>query len=369
MASRVPSRLAILALGLLKSSKRRPYIASHSYRRILVAHHLLLGDTLLLTPMLAKLRNRYPEAEIWMTVAPPFSSLYDQRPYGVKVLPFSPTDLNSLRSWLNVGGFDVAFVPGDPRYAWLARALGAECIVALAQARKSWKTWQVDHHVKWPETPTTVSDIFCSLIDGPPAPPFVTAQWPLPLLDIPHLPTPYCVLHVSARNPLRRWPPSRWNQLASQLRQRRYHVIWSCAPGEASLFDSINIDSSDTCISGTLDLPRLRQLIGAANLLITVETGIAHLCRTTGTPSVVIFGQGNPQLHGNESFWSKESSMHPMYADISCRNQHHLFGQILPWVHRCDRQRDECPSKGECIAMISVDSVLASVDSLAYPNK
>jgi predicted small integral membrane protein len=34
-------------------------------RRVLVAHNLLLGDTLMLTPLVAKIRARFPAAAIF----------------------------------------------------------------------------------------------------------------------------------------------------------------------------------------------------------------------------------------------------------------------------------------------------------------
>jgi 3-deoxy-D-manno-octulosonic-acid transferase len=70
MSARTPSRILVVLLALWQSlklaGKHRP--DSHP-ERILVAHHLLLGDTLTLTPLLAKLRQMYPRAEIVMTVA------------------------------------------------------------------------------------------------------------------------------------------------------------------------------------------------------------------------------------------------------------------------------------------------------------
>ena len=61
-------------------------------RRILVAHHLLLGDTLMLTPLLAKLRERHPGADIAMTVPRAVAPLYAGRPYGVRALAWDPRE-------------------------------------------------------------------------------------------------------------------------------------------------------------------------------------------------------------------------------------------------------------------------------------
>src|SRR5688572_30960030 len=94
-------------------------------RRILVAHNLLLGDTLMLTPLLAKLRERHPQAETTLLAAPSAVPLYEQRPYGARALPFRPADSATTEALLLEAPFDMAFVVGDNRYSWLAAAMGA----------------------------------------------------------------------------------------------------------------------------------------------------------------------------------------------------------------------------------------------------
>ena len=62
----------------------------------MLPHHLLFGDTLMLTALLAKLRDRYPDAEIVMTVDRPFAPLYAGRPYGVRAHAFDARDLSTF---------------------------------------------------------------------------------------------------------------------------------------------------------------------------------------------------------------------------------------------------------------------------------
>lgn len=364
MSGRLAGRVLVVLLALLRRYRRRSFDSLRDYRRILVAHHLLLGDTMLLTPLLAKLRQRYPGAEIWMTVSPPFVSLYEGRPYGVRVLPYHPREVATLLPWLRLGGFDLALVPGDNRYSWLARALGARCILALTSERNDWKSWQVDRPVAWPTTPCSVAELLAGMVEGPEPPAFSPEQWPAgrPNPDLPQ--GPYCVLHVSARNRLRRWPAHNWHQLGETLRQRGCQIVWSAAPGETALLDTIEPHEADIRFPGTLGLKELRQLIGGAKVLVTVETGIAHLCRITGTPSVVIFGQGNPALHGVEPFWRDSSPMEPVFnADVPCRDQSHVFGRQLPWVRRCDRGSRECASP-ICIDSLRSDDVEKALERL-----
>lgn len=369
MRGRLPGRLLTIALAMLRSTARKPFDPTREYRRVLIAHHLLLGDTILLTPLLAKLRKRYPGAEIWMTVAPAFAPLYETGPYGVRVLPYDPRQVETLLAALEVAGFDLAIVPGDNRYAWLARALGARTIVALEGDGARWKDWQVDRHVPWPGSPATLADIFAGLVDGADAPPFSVEQWPCPSSDMALPPSPYCVFHVSARNPLRRWAAGNWRSVADDLRRKGFVIVWSAAPGEGALIDEIAPDASDRRFAGNLDLAGLRHLISGAHLLVTVETGVAHLSRITGTPSVVIYGQGTPILHGNESFWREASPMQPVFVpDVPCRDQSHLFGRGLTWVRRCDRGPQSC-SRAVCMEAASPDDVCQAAKTMLQAER
>src|SRR5512139_2339761 len=99
MATRALTRPVVLALALARmavgalTGRRR---APASPRRVLVAHHLLLGDTLMLTPLLAKLRHNLGDAEVVMTVPKAIHPLYRRRPYGVVPLPYDPHDAHTL---------------------------------------------------------------------------------------------------------------------------------------------------------------------------------------------------------------------------------------------------------------------------------
>lgn len=364
MSGRIKGRLLVLLLGLLKGFRRQRFDPHRQYRRILIAHHLLLGDTILLTPLLAKLRQRYPEADIKMTVSTAFASLYSNCPYGVSVYPYHPRDFSSLLGLLRLGEFDLAIVPGDIRYTWLARALGGRCIVAFPEDKTSWKSWQIDHKINWALEPCTLADMFSALVDGQEPPPFSIDQWPILSTQLVLPKKPFCVMHFSARNPLRRWPASNWNEVAKTLREKGIGIVWSGGPGDNDLLAQFQIAPEDTIYVGTLNLPQLREVISEANLLITVETGIAHLCRTTGTPSVVIYGQGTPVLHGNESFWRDASPMLPAFVEeISCRDQTHVFGRRLPWVRRCDRSKKACEHP-ICIERLAPDVILKMATSL-----
>ena len=107
--SRFGGRARTVARAL--ALRRRERIAPRDPQRILVAHHLLLGDTLMLTPLLKKLRALHPGADIAMTVPRASAPLYAGAPYGVRALPFDPR--HSASALFAEAPFDIACNPGD----------------------------------------------------------------------------------------------------------------------------------------------------------------------------------------------------------------------------------------------------------------
>ncbi|QKO11881.1 hypothetical protein HAT91_00178 [Dickeya solani] len=67
--SKFSARLRIFPRGLLQLLKKPWRRAPTAVKRILVAHNLLLGDTVMLTPLLAKLRRNYPRRKSYCCVS------------------------------------------------------------------------------------------------------------------------------------------------------------------------------------------------------------------------------------------------------------------------------------------------------------
>lgn len=365
MSSRAFSRLATVALALrhsIATLKRRT--APAAPRRILIAHHLLLGDTLMLTPLLAKLRERYPSADIVMATPKPSVPLYSKRPYGVRAIAFDPRDPATLAAIRAEGGFDLAIVPGDNRFAWLARAAGANWIIAFAGDRPASKNWGVDELVPYPATPAAWGDMVAGLIAGPPPRPYRTKDWPAPGCTAFELPSaPYCVLHVGASSPLRLWPAANWRILAEALDKRGLSIVWSGGRGEDKLVAEIDPDGRYPSYASKLDLPQLWRLLAGANLLVCPDTGVAHLGRVTGAPTVALVGPGSALVFGAGNFWRDAPYRAITVADFPCRDQNILFHRVIPWLKRCRRGPSECAVPA-CMTAITVDAVLDAAASL-----
>jgi ADP-heptose:LPS heptosyltransferase len=329
----VSARLAIFARALRLRSASGARQKPAQPQRILIAHQLLLGDTLMLTPLLAKLRERYPAADIAMALPAACASLYQSSPYGVRALPFSLRDARSIDALFRETPFDLAIIPGDNRYTWLAQALDARWIAAFAGDTPAYKNWLADELIPFPDAPGAWGDLAAQLVGGAAPAPYARAQWPSPLCASFALPQqPYCVLHAGASSPRKLWPASYWRQIAATLAARGYRVAWSAGRGEEHLVAECDGGRGFASYAGKLDLAQLWRLIENAALLVAPDTGVAHLGKVTGTPTVALFGPGPTRLYGAGEFWKAIPFYPVVLDDLPARNQTTLFRRAPPWL-------------------------------------
>ena len=367
--SRAPMRFAgvALAIGRWGFRRRRP----DAPRRILVLHHLLLGDTLMVTALLAKLRERYPAAEIVMAVHRAYAPLYAGRPYGVTAHPFDPRDVRSFTSLLAAPRFDLVILPADNRWSWLARALGARWIVGIAGDRPARKNWPVDELVAYSRVPTAFGDTAAELAQGPLPARYRAGDWPAPATDgTPGLPDGYALLHVGASSRLKLWPATQWRALADALEARGIPVVWSAGPGETGILDDIEAAGANarrTRIAGTLSLAALWHVLARARLVVCPDTGVAHLGRIVGAPTVTLFGPGSAVICGPGAFFADMPGRAVTVDPFACRDQTIQFFREVPWARRCERLYGQAPGRcprARCMEAIELPAVLAAIDDL-----
>ncbi|SAK49408.1 transferase [Caballeronia hypogeia] len=371
--SRLSGRIRIIARALpklaLKAFRRRPSEVSS----VLIAHHLLLGDTLLLTPLLAKLRFRYPNARIALTCPKPIVPLYAGRPYGAVALPFDPRDHRSVVAVLKSGPYDLGIVAGDNRHAWLAIAAKCRWIVGHGGDTPAWKNLPLDESHPYPPEPAAWADIAATLIDGPPPRRYRTDDWPTPAntlapADAALLAQPYVVLHPGASTSVKRWPHERWRALAEWVEARGYTPVWSGGPGEVELIRAIDPQSRHASFAGRVGLAELWHLFARARAVVCPDTGVAHLGRMVGVPTLTLFGPGNAMIHGAGEFWRDAPFKPVTIVDMPCRDEPFIFRRDVSWVRRCDRNETTCVAwrgdHAECMGRLSLDAVSAALEEM-----
>jgi len=109
------------------------------------------------------------------------------------------------------------------------------------------------------------------------------------------------VIHIGAAYRSRRWPGDRFARVAGRLAAAGLPVVLtgdrSERPRAAAIAGLAGLDRGQN-LAGTLELDDLAALIASARLVITADTGAAHLASAYRVPSVVLFGPAPPERWG-----------------------------------------------------------------------
>jgi ADP-heptose:LPS heptosyltransferase len=112
----------------------------------------------------------------------------------------------------------------------------------------------------------------------------------------PRVPSPApgaVVVHIGAGYRSRLWPASRFAAVAGVLARRGHHVVITGGPAEVCRALEVAALAGlpqDAVLAGRTPPQRLAALVAGADLLISADTGVAHLSYAYRTPSVVLFG-------------------------------------------------------------------------------
>ncbi|MEU7803710.1 glycosyltransferase family 9 protein [Micromonospora arborensis] len=115
------------------------------------------------------------------------------------------------------------------------------------------------------------------------------------------LPTGATVLHPGSKIPAKRWPAERFAALARALTDRGHRVLLTGSADERALAARVAAAAglaSDSVLAGRTDLGALAALVAHARLVVSGDTGVAHLATGYGTASVVLFGPVPPAHWG-----------------------------------------------------------------------
>ncbi|QDP96854.1 glycosyltransferase family 9 protein [Microlunatus elymi] len=119
------------------------------------------------------------------------------------------------------------------------------------------------------------------------------------------------VIHPGGAFRARRWPPSRFAEVARGLSDEGHQVVITGTPNERKLCCWIAARagiSESAVIAGRTDLGDLAAVISEAAVIICGDTGVGHLATALDTPSVLLFGPTPP------SHWEPTSGAAPHIA-------------------------------------------------------
>ena len=108
------------------------------------------------------------------------------------------------------------------------------------------------------------------------------------------------VVHPGADAPARRWPVERYARVARRLGAAGHRVVVTGGPAERDLVDAVAemaaLGPQDTFLG--LPFGRFSALVARAALVVSGDTGPAHLAAAHGAPSVTLFGPVAPARWG-----------------------------------------------------------------------
>jgi ADP-heptose:LPS heptosyltransferase len=138
----------------------------------------------------------------------------------------------------------------------------------------------------------------------------------------------WLALGPGARGTAKRWPVTHFNSLARQLQPHFDAIILLGSPAEAGTCRQVAAGVPLPCrvLAGRTDLLQAAAVMQQAELFVGNDSGLGHLAAAAGTPTVTVFGPGDPARY------------HPWQADAR-------------WIQ----------SASESIAAVGVDAVLARV--------
>jgi lipopolysaccharide heptosyltransferase II len=138
---------------------------------------------------------------------------------------------------------------------------------------------------------------------------------------------PWVLVHPGASAPSRRYPPGRFAEAAEVLAgEHGLPVVFSGTAPERELIDGIRSEMRSPSISlaGRLDLAGLAALIARASVLLTNNTGPAHVAAAVGTPVVDLYALTNPQ----HTPWLVPHRV--LYHDVPCK---YCYKSVCPMGH------------------------------------
>ena len=158
---------------------------------------------------------------------------------------------------------------------------------------------------------------------------------------------PWVVIHPGATAPSRRYLPERFAAAAQTLAaEDAFQIVFTGSEEEIDLVDGIRAQMAkvrSVSLTGKLSLGEMAALLMHSALLISNNTGPAHLAAAVGCPVVDLYALTNPQ----HTPWKVKNRV--LFHDVPCK---YCFKSVCPLEHH------------HCLRLVSADQVVSAAREL-----
>ena len=353
-------------------------------RRILIQRAGAFGDILMGTPLLAALREAYPDAHLtWLVEdaeqaidASPYldeyirwDRAYWKRPLRRGLYPVWLARVLRFRKVLREARFDV-FISFQPEeWPLLARGVNAPVSVGIfdtfrrfyGATKTSRNTRLYSHPFAYPDLPEHRTDQYLLALRALGLSDHVPKQMSLgyteddrdaaaAFLDRQGIGSKerLVVLAPWTTWPTRCWPAERFVAVGNALARHGWRVLILGGPKEreATLALAEQMDPRPVAVAGELTFRQMAALIDRTALLITGDTGPMHVAAALETPQVALFGPTSPAWYG-----PRTDTCLPLLHPVPCGP--------------CDKKHcRNLQNPHLCMTLLTVEEVLAAAQRL-----
>lgn len=337
-------------------------IVNTSKQKILVVTTKFLGDLIITTPGIKALRQKFPQAEIFVLVRSEYQAVLKNNPNINQIISF---DFNirqqnfferlkyELSFWKKIRNekFDVfiSLQPGD-RIAFLAWISGAKIRIA---PRKQSFWFLFNKHINVFEDSISYLEYYNKIISAFTEEPvnykteFIISpeddNWSSEFLKSNNVSQKDILIsvHPGASEPTKIWPSKNFVALLQKfLKVKNTQILIIAGPGEEKLVNSITeiVNNNNVFPFYSKEINKTAALIKKCKLIITNDTGTRHLAVALKTPVIALMPEDN------QNCWN--------FYDVSDKH----------FVIKGSRMKDE--SGKPFLGGIPVDNVYSKVKSI-----
>jgi ADP-heptose:LPS heptosyltransferase len=332
--------------------------------KILALQFKYFGDAVLMTPALRAIRDHFPNGELHVLVPEEIAPLFQHLPWlnYVWAMPRRRGSASLGQTWpviraLRRERFDrsVDFASND-RGAILGFLIGAHRRLGWAQpggffGRRFCYNQRVVLENKLEHESARMMHLLSAWKIAPGSlEPEIQSDPARDAAAAKLLPERAVLCHIASSQPKKEWPLRHWVAFYEMAVAAGRRLAFTTATGarEQSLMDELKkLAPAAPVLPPVAELALFLALLKRAEVFISGDTGPLHFAAGLGVPTISLFGPSSPVQ------WAPAGRQHQVLVGNLCS---------------CDGNEAVCQSANHCLAAISPEQVLASLQNILTPG-